>query len=120
MNRLAVDYTREAAAWPGLLLINVEVPRHAQRPSLLGEEALGTIAISAAAILSSRWSVHIVAGGGSREKAPSACVGGRLKPIQLRVLTSLRHQCVMRSHFHEARAVEDDDEIGHPDGRESV
>ena len=113
VNRLAVDYTREAAAWPGLLLINREVPRHAQRPSSHHRDFRRCDFVIA-------MERPYFAGGGSREKAPSACVGRRLNPIQLRVLTSLRHQCVMRSHFHEARPVEDDDEIGHPDGREPV
>src|SRR5262245_47901887 len=39
-----------------------------------------------------------------------------LDAIQLRILTALCHQLVVSAVFHQLRAVEDDDEIGHAHG----
>ena len=34
--------------------------------------------------------------------------------VELRVLTTLHHQRIVRPHLHDASAVKDDDQIGHP------
>ena len=43
-----------------------------------------------------------------------------LNRIELRVLPAPGHQLFVRSDFGDARAVEDDDEIGHAHGAEAV
>src|SRR5690242_16035154 len=59
-----------------------------------------------------------------RSRLHVLCVGlrvrVRLNAIQLGVLPLLRKQFVVRADFDEMRAIEDDDQIRHPHGRESM
>src|SRR2546421_348035 len=49
-----------------------------------------------------------------------SAVRGGLDAVQLRVLTALGHQLIVRADLHESGPIEHDDEIGHADGRETV
>src|SRR5207244_2489214 len=49
-----------------------------------------------------------------------SAVRGGLDAVQLRVLTALGHQLIVRADLHEPGPVEHDDEIGHADRRETV
>src|SRR3984893_12620980 len=51
---------------------------------------------------------------------PRLPVRGGLDAVQLRVLTALGHQLIVRADLHESGPVEHDDEIGHADGRETM
>ena len=44
-----------------------------------------------------------------------SAVRGGLDAIQLRVLTALGHQLIVRADLHESGPIEDDDETGHAD-----
>jgi hypothetical protein len=53
-------------------------------------------------------------------RRPRSAVRSGLNAVQLRVLTFLGHQLLVRADLHEPGPIEHDDEIGHADRRETV